>query len=442
VTPASPAAELRRAALPVFAGLVSQNVFNLAEAALIGRLGSPALAAAGVATFAHFVAMALVSGLAVGVQARSARRLGEGPGAAPAAAPLGAALGLCLAIGVPAAAALWVLAPRLLALFSADPAVVALAVPLWRARLAALPAVGFHFAFGGWWNGVGLHRLYLRGLLVFHGANLALDGVLLFGLLGAPALGLVGAGVANAAATFLVVACHLAWGRRRADGAGLRWRPPPAGEVATLVRVSAPAGLQQLLFAAGSAAFLGVVGRLGTAELAAAHVLLNLSLAALLPGMSLGVAAASRVGRALGGGDAGAALAWGWRAGRWAAVATALLALPAVAAPGWLLGLFFAPGAAWDLARLPLRLTGLAAAADGLAMALMNAHRGAGATRWALVVTAGLQLGVGLPLAWLLGPALGRGLTEVWAAQLLYRVLQALVFARSWSSKRWIAESR
>jgi len=49
-----------------------------------------------------------------------------------------------------------------------------------------------------------------------------------------------------------------------------------------------------------------------------------------------------------------------------------------------------------------------------------------------------LQWGLFLPVAFLIGPVLGFGMSAVWAAQVGYRCLQALIFALIWRSRKWI----
>jgi Na+-driven multidrug efflux pump len=65
-------------ALPIIGGMVSQNILNLVDTAMVGHLGDAALAAVGMGGFASFTAMALILGIAVGVQATAARRKGQG----------------------------------------------------------------------------------------------------------------------------------------------------------------------------------------------------------------------------------------------------------------------------------------------------------------------------------------------------------------------------
>ena len=54
----------------------------------------------------------------------------------------------------------------------------------------------------------------------------------------------------------------------------------------SMLKLSIPAGLQQFFFAAGMTAFFWILGRVGTAELAASNVLVNMLLVVILPGVS------------------------------------------------------------------------------------------------------------------------------------------------------------
>ena len=77
--------------LPIIGGMVSQNVMNLVDTAMVGHLGKEALAAVGLASFVTFMSQAFLTGLGSGVQAIAARRVGEGR-EADSALPLNGAL--------------------------------------------------------------------------------------------------------------------------------------------------------------------------------------------------------------------------------------------------------------------------------------------------------------------------------------------------------------
>lgn len=422
--------------LPMVGGMTSQTVFNLVDTAMVGRLGPQALAAVGIAGFAGFMCAAVVMGMSAGVQAMAARRKGEGRDE-EAAVPLNGGLALVLAVSIPLSLALMTAAPALIEFLNADPEVAALGGPYLQARLAGMAAIGMNFAFRGYWNGIGRPMVYLRTLLAMQVLNVAFNYVLIFGALGFPALGTLGSGIGTTLATWAGTAMYLRSGWRGARGAGFLTRLPRRETMLTMARLSAPASVQQFFFAAGFTAMMWIVGRVGTAELAAANVLVNVLLVAILPGLAMGLAAASLVGRSLGRGERDAARLWAWDVVKVTAAAMGVLGLPMIAAPGPILGAFLHDPEALALAEAPLRISGAAILADAVGMVLMNALNGAGATRSAMIVSIGVQWLLFLPAAFLAGPVLGFGLLGVWLCHAGWRAVQAAVFAALWRRGRW-----
>jgi putative MATE family efflux protein len=423
-------------AVPIIGGMASQNVMNLVDTWMIGGLGRSSLAAVGIASFANFLSQAFLTGLGAGVQAMAARRLGDGRGS-DTAAPLHGGLLISIALGLPISVLLALAAPTLFPLLVRDPAVVAIAVPYYQVRVLAAAAVGMNFCFRGYYAGVSLSRLYMRTLVPMHVLNMALSWMLIHGHAGLPRLGATGSAWGTTIATFLGTLTYAYLGLRHARGGGFLRTRPDAATVRQVLRLSFPTGLQQLFFAGGMTALFGIVGRIGTKELAAANVLINLTLVGILPGLGLGLSAASLVGQALGRRDVDDARRWGWDVVKVAVVVLALLGLPMVATPASILGVFVKDAATLAVAETPLRLVGAMLCVDAVGLVLQHSLFGAGDSRRVAAVAVGMQWILFLPLAYLLGPALGLGLTAVWIAQAVYRTLQGAIYATLWHRARW-----
>ncbi len=423
-------------ALPIIGGMVSQNILNLVDTAMVGVLGTAQLAAVGIVSFATFMATAVVMGFSSGVQAMAARRMGEGR-EQESAVPLTGGLVLALVIGLPLSLVLVALAPTLLPLVNSDPAVIEEGLPYFEWRLIGLTAVGVNFCFRGYWAGVSRTRIYLYTLVTIQIANVAISYVLIFGKLGLPALGTAGAGMGTTLALLLGSAMHFVLALKLARGHGFLSRLPGRQTMVTMLRLALPAALQQFLFAAGLTAFFVIVGRIGTDELAISNVILNLMMVAILPGMALGIAALTLVSEALGRKQTEDAARWGWQVAGLAFVLMAVLGIPALLVPGLLLSGFAHEAAVIALGEPSLRLVGLMIALDGVGLVLMHALLGAGAARQVMVVAVVSQWVIGLPLAWLVGPVLGLGLTATWLSLAGYRILQTVVFAILWRRGNW-----
>lgn len=434
--------EIWTLALPILGAMLSQVLLNLVDLAMVGHLGATALAAVGAASFLHFTAFSAITGLSSAVQAMAARRFGEGRHDETAVSLNGGLL-LSVAIGLPLSLILITAVPWLFATLYADPAIGAEGTAYLQFRLAGIVAVGINFSFRGYWSAVRRARLYLYVLGGMSALNILLDGLLIFGTFGLPALGTRGAGLANLVSAFAGASAYLWLAWREARPAGFLRQMPSTAQLRDLLRIGLPSCAQNLLFAGGFSVLLWIIGHIGTAELAVTNVLINITLAAVLPGMAFGLAAAALTGSALGRGDAEDAFRWAWDVFRATWWVFALLALPMVFATDAVLRLFFNdPGTAAhliEIGRLPLRLIGCGVTLDGLGFILMNALLGVGASLMVARVAVGLQWGLFLPAAYVAAVPLACGLPVVWMLMTSYRAAQTGIFAWLWINRRWTA---
>lgn len=435
-----PNADRRRAllalALPIIGGMASQNILNLVDIAMVGRLGTTALAATGIGSFANWLSMSFILGLSTGVQAICSRRVGEGANG-EIAVPLNGGLMLAVLLGTPLAAVLIFFAPELLGLVNNDPDVVAEAAPYLQVRLLALVFVGMNFSFRGYWSAVHRTGIYLITLLIMHSVNIFLNWVFIFGNLGAPALGVTGAGLATTLSIVLGFLIYVGFGLKHAWAEGFLHHRPSMTMLARQFRLSLPASLQQLFFSAGMMTLIVILGLIGTAELAAANVLMTLGLVVVLPAIGLGIATATLVGNALGRGNVEDARRWGWDAALFTGLLGATMGLLVIAFGKPILGVFITDPDVVALAWPPLIVSGLVIGVDTAGLVLLHALLGAGDTGRVMKISMISQWAVFLPIAALAGPVLGGGLLLVWILQALYRSGQTLWFAVAWHQGRW-----
>ncbi len=423
-------------ALPIIGGMLSQNVLNLVDTAMVGTLGDVALAGVGLGGFANFLLSAFILGLSAGVQAMAARRVGERR-RSETAIPLNGGLLIAVVIAVPWSALLIVLAPDYFPLLTGDDAVIREGVPYLRARLFAMFAMGMNFSFRGYWNAVDKSVLYMRTLISMHALNIFLNWVFIFGNLGAPSLGATGAGVASAIATVFGTASYFFLGRKYASDAGFMEGLPTKETLVTIIRLAAP--LQQFFFAGGMTVFMAIVARMGTPELAATKVIIDLILVGILPGIGFGLAAASLAGQALGRGHPEDAMQWGWDVTKIAMTVVGAISIPVVLFPELILSIFIRDPATLDIARAPLRIFAASLFVDSVGVVLMNALLGVGDTKRVMVISTAYQWMIFLPAVYVIGPVLGFGLVLVFLMQVSYRALQSVTFALMWKGGRWQA---
>ncbi|NNF60551.1 MAG: MATE family efflux transporter [Gammaproteobacteria bacterium] len=424
--------------LPIIGGMMSQNVLNLVDTAMVGMLGNAALAAVGMGGFANFMCMALILGISTGVQAMSARRKGAGE-LSETARPLNAGLLMVLAVAPALSVLLYIAAPWFYPLLNGDPEVIEPGVPYLQMRLAGITFVGMNFAFRGFWNAIDRSSVYMTTLIVMHVCNILLNYMLIFGKFGAPELGATGAGLGTTLSTLLGTIIYLTLGWRQLRPQGFLHGLPSRTETWNLLRLSLPSGVQQLFFSTGFVATYWIIGLVGTRELAAANVLINVTLVAILPGLGLGLAAATLVGQALGRDDAVDAEQWGWDVTKIGVLLMTALGLPMLLVPDLIMTAFIHDAQTLDVGRLPMRIVGATMAIEAVGMVLMHALLGAGDAKRVMVVAITTQWAIFLPLAYMVGPVLGLGLVGIWIMQGIYRIMQAAIFLRFWSQRGWVS---
>jgi len=282
--------------LPIMGGMVSNVLLGLVDTAMVGTLGNAALGAVGLSSFIASIYLGLFYGFSIAVQAMVSRRKGEG-NTEECGIYLTGALIIIIAIAPLASLILYFLIPYLFPLINSDPEVVRIGVDYIRWLILQAAFVGFILANTGFWNGIGLTRVYIGALLTMHACNILFNYIFIFGKFGAPAMGAEGAGFATAIASVLGAILYLRLGLKFGKPFGYLQKLPSLDEIRGIVRLAIPAGFQQLLDVTALTITYSIVGLVGTMELASYSVLLNLIGLVGLPAWGLGTAGATLVGQ-------------------------------------------------------------------------------------------------------------------------------------------------
>ena len=407
-------------AAPIVLAQLAQMSMSFVDVVMVGRLGTEAMAAIVLGSTVYFTLALVCVGVLVAVQPTVAQAVGAGD---DALAGRGARQGLWLAtlLGVPFTLALGYAEPALAAT-GQDAATAALAADYIGAiRWGFVPNLWFT-ALRGLCEGDGRPQPVLAVTLVGVAANAALNWVLMFGALGAPALGLVGTGWSSAI-TISVMFVALALVVRRGAlarfrvFAGLR-RPDPEA-LGSLFRLGWPIGVGFGLEAGLFTAATLLAGRLPDHEtaLAAHQIALNAASVTFMVPLGIGMAAGVRVGQAAGAGDLDGAARAGWTAAGLGAAFMAVAALVFWLAPGAVVWVYAGRGADASVAALAASLLGVAAVFqlfDGVQATVAGALRGLKDTRVPMLIAAGAYWGVGLGVAAVAGLRLGGGAPGLW----------------------------
>lgn len=408
-------------ALPLIASQLGLIAMSVTDVLMIAPLGPTHLAAGSLAFMLYFNIWlfclgVLIASASLASQARGARSF-KG-----VRRSIRQGFWVALTLVPPAALALW-FGRDLLLLAGQDREVVALAEPYLHAIVWSLP-----FSFGFlvlrfFVSALSRPTTVMIGLIGGALVNVPLDYVLIHGALGVPALGIAGA----AWATSLVWVGLFSWlvlvvlrdrEFRRYHVFVRFWRPdwPRYREI---WRIGLPVGVALVaesgLFAAGQL----LMGQIGTLELAAHAVAIQVASVAFMVPLGIGQAAQVRVGQRFGAGDRAGVHRAGWMALILAGLTTGVGALAMWFAPEAIVGLFLDADSPVDAPVFALAVSFLLVAAvfqlvDGVQVAMISSLRGLSDTAWPLIIAVLSYWAVGVVAAWIFAFPLGLEGVGIW----------------------------
>jgi putative MATE family efflux protein len=420
------------------ATMVFQNMFMLVDMFFVGKLGPVAIAAVGTSMALLGVVHMLALGVTTGCTAFVTRAIGAGDrdGAERAAAQsllMGLGLSAIIAAtGVP-------LAGRLLGLLHAAPEVIEAGRPYMQIMCGGSAAMILSFVFGSVLRGAGDARTPLVMVVLGNVVNVALDPVLIFGLLGAPRLGVAGsawATVLSRAAVTLVLAWVFFVRGHSHFHLGLAALRPDLATIAGILRIGVFGSGQMLIRNVSALVLMRIVTMFGTVAVAAYTVGLRLWFMVLMLGMGVGSAAATLVGQNLGAGRPHRAAQAGWLI---AAMYAAVCAAFSVGFCLWaedLISVFNDDPEVVATGAQLLRWVAPTFVFLAFSVVLGNAMNGAGDTLMPLVVVALAVLVLRLPLALVLSINWD-SVSGVWAALAVSSVCQGLLYSGAFWWGRW-----
>lgn len=295
--------------------------------------------------------------------------------------------------------------------------------------------------------GRGETHMVLIANIVVTLVNVLLDYFWIFGRAGFPRAGVVGAAWATVIAQAVGALIYLAIILRREhrerfntlSGWRFEWKL-----FERLLRFGLPAGLQYSLELGAFSLFLMIVGRIGTAELAASGIAFNLNMIVFMPTIGLGIGVSAIVGRYLGADQPQCA-----ERATWSAFAISLVYMSAcgalyVLAPGLLLGPYAAHAGSdfahvQEIAIVLLRFIAVYSIFDMFNVIFAAGLKGAGDTRYPLALTVVLSWVAMLVPAYVLCLRGGAGVYTAWATASAYVVLLGLLMMRRFRAGRWKA---
>ncbi|MSP67815.1 MAG: MATE family efflux transporter [Alphaproteobacteria bacterium] len=374
------------------------------DTAMTGHAGGDELAYLAIGVTPQFPLLLAGVGLLMGTMILTAQAAGAGS-LRECGAVWRLGIAHALAYGLVLATLLWFAGQPFLRLVGQAPELVAGGGAVVRAFALGLPAILLFVATALFLEGIGRPR---PAMLIMIGANVLnalLNWVMIYGNLGATALGAEGAMLATTIVRWLAAAALVAYalampdaGRYGLRGGGARALVRPA----RFRRLGYPLALTMSMEATCYATVAIFAGWLGAAPLAAYQINLNLMALVYMAAIGFSIAASVRVGHAVGRQDTPAAALAGWTAMGLALLLMTAFALVFLIVPAPLAELYSTTPAVLAIAVPAMLVAAANLPFDGLQAVAMGALRGAGDVWMPLVLFLAAFWGVSVPLAYAL----------------------------------------
>jgi MATE family multidrug resistance protein len=430
-----------RLAAPITAGQVGQMLLGVADTIMVGQIGTLPLAACSFANSVIMVVAIAGYGVFTAVSVRVSHAHGAGIAGSMSRA-LYAGLGLAVFLGV-AGALFFHAAYPLFHYFGQAPGVIE------EARAYTL-IVGWSllpsFAISVCRNYLDSQSrpwpalwVMVAGVLL----NVALNWVLIYGKLGAPAMGLTGAGWATLVSRILTMGglVWLVWGGSLRPLQRLSFDRPLFAEHVAMLRLGIPAGLTLLSEVGAFSVAAILIGKLGAVPLAAHQIAITCASTTFM--FPLGVAMASTVRIAQASGAGRHNMLRPIAAGSWAVglVVMAGFAVILLLANRPIAAAFVRDPAVISMAASLLVVAGIFQLVDGVQVVGSGLLRGLRDTTGPMVITVAAYWVVALPLGTWLTFKGGMGAQGMWTGLALGLGVAAVLLVRRFLTRtaHWVS---
>ena len=307
------------------------------------------------------------------------------------------------------------------------------------------PALGIFMALRYHTQGLGITAPFAMASVIGFIANVPLNYMLIFGAWGAPELGAEGCGLATAASMWIstsIILLYVLTARSLRPYLPDRWlQMPDQQRIGEILAVGIPVGFTFFLETGVFSAITLLIATLGDAAVAAHQIAINVWDVFYIPMVSIGSAMATRMGHAIGAGNAhGVRMAL--RVGAALSTLIGLLAMSLLLLfPDAIIGAYTQSDTIRDLAFSLLRLAALFIMIDVVQIVGSFVLRAYKETRFPFVVVTFSYWGLALPLGYAMaihwGDSTPEGTVDFWYATILGIAVAAALI--TWRVRRLLS---
>ena len=419
---------------PVVMAEIGWMSMGIVDTIMVGPLGPAAIGASGMSNSLFFAIAVFGMGVMLGVDALVARSYGAGR------------LDDCVRWLQHGLVVALVVAPTISLVFYGllttidswrlHPDVRVLAEPYLRILgLGALPLL-LYATFRRYLQGIHAVRPVMVALVTANVVNAFGNWVLIWGHLGAPALGVRGSAWATVGArVYMAAFLYFAIVREHRNRGDSHPHVPfvfDMTRVRQLVALGVPAASQLVLEVGAFAAVSALAGRLDPVSLGSHQIALNLAALSFMIPLGLSSAGAVRVGHAVGAGDARRAMHAGWTALGIGAIIMTTVGIVFLVAPTPLLRVFTSDARVLSIGASLLAIAAVFQLFDGTQAVATGVLRGIGDTRTPMIMNVLGHWVFGVPTGYALCFWFAWGVAGLWVGLCIGLVFVAVVLTIAW----------
>lgn len=436
--------KILRVALPAIAGLSTQMVVSLVDAAIIGRLeeATYALAAMGIGVLATWALVSFFSSLATGTHVIVARRYGQ-KNYIECGNALNNSMLVSFLIGIGVTLTGTFFARDIANFFATDDTVAYYASQFIFYRFLGIPFFLISVSFRGFFFGISKTKIFMISGIMTNLLNIIFNYIFVYGSFGLPRMGIAGSGLGSTLATvfdslFYFVVILLPVYRNKYQN--FKHFKLDKEIIKGIYKISLPVSFQNVFVLIGFLSFVSITGIIGTEEQAATQAIISTLFISFLPLFGFGIAVQTLVGNNLGARKFQLAKIFGFETAKVATIYTIALGIIFLSVPQYVLLIITNDWKIIEIAKSSLRIAGFAQIFYATGVVLANGLQAGGRTLFVMVAEMGTNLFLFVPLAYLLGVVLGFGLTGAWFALPGYIIIYSLVIFLKFNSKNWFTK--
>jgi multidrug resistance protein, MATE family len=319
------------------------------------------------------------------------------------------------------------------------PDVLRLTQPYLDVLAWSIPPLLLYASFRRYLQGMGVVRPVMIALVLANILNVFVNWLLIFGRLGAPAMGVRGSAWATVCARVVMAGVLLGVILYREHGrrpglfeTSIRIEP---SRMRQLLALGLPAAGQVTLEVGVFAAATALAGRLAPASLAAHQIAINLAAFTFMVPLGVASAGAVRVGQAVGRRDPAGAARSGWTAILFGALFMSSAAAAFLIVPRTLIGAFTSDASVVAIGVSLLFVGAVFQLFDGLQGVATGVLRGLGDTRSPMLWNLAGHWFIGLPLGYTLCFGAGLGVIGLWWGLSVGLIICGIALISVWSRR-------